>query len=186
MGAWGGRASRSGQGGLHLSPVPRPRCPRRRRLRCLRRPARPPRRPRPHSLLSSRSFLRPVRRSSSRSPPGRSAPFSTPAKSPPNRVQFFRPNSRVLFILSYRVCVALVSPLLMSRRRRQRAHHVRYLGADNSLDSCTIAPRLNRLPQRLDYTLIPAPLGEYPTSHCTPATAYLSCASRHRPYPAHC
>lgn len=25
---------------------------------------------------------------------------------------------------------------------------------------CHIAPRLNRLPQRLDYTLIPAPLGE--------------------------
>ncbi|KAH9894379.1 hypothetical protein C8Q73DRAFT_790926 [Cubamyces lactineus] len=43
----------------------------------------------------------------------------------------------------------------MYRRRKSRAHP-RYLAVHDEFAG--IAPRLNRLPQRLDYTLIPAPL----------------------------
>ncbi|KAI0356522.1 hypothetical protein OH77DRAFT_1400777 [Trametes cingulata] len=43
----------------------------------------------------------------------------------------------------------------MYHRRKSRAH-TRYLSVHN--DFAGVAPRLNRLPQRLDYTLIPAPL----------------------------
>ncbi|CDO74282.1 hypothetical protein BN946_scf184663.g3 [Trametes cinnabarina] len=43
----------------------------------------------------------------------------------------------------------------MHHRRKSRAHH-RYLTVHD--DFAGVAPRLNRLPQRLDYTLIPAPL----------------------------
>ncbi|KAI9066367.1 hypothetical protein FKP32DRAFT_1565851 [Trametes sanguinea] len=43
----------------------------------------------------------------------------------------------------------------MHHRKKSRAHH-RYLTVHD--DFAGVAPRLNRLPQRLDYTLIPAPL----------------------------
>ncbi|KAI0637918.1 hypothetical protein C8Q77DRAFT_1046930 [Trametes polyzona] len=43
----------------------------------------------------------------------------------------------------------------MLQRRKSRAHH-RHLALCD--DFAATAPRLNRLPQRLDYTLIPAPL----------------------------
>ncbi|KAH9927130.1 uncharacterized protein BXZ73DRAFT_78601 [Epithele typhae] len=46
----------------------------------------------------------------------------------------------------------------MSRRRRTRPHHVPLLSVHTPCSPTLTAPRLNRLPQRLDYTLIPAPL----------------------------
>ena len=75
-------------------------------------------------------------------------------------------------------------PPPMALRRRQAAYPSRYLDVDGHFDPQLVAPRLNRLPQRLDYTLIPAPLGQFLLrSPRTPTLTFtLSC---HRPLPAH-